>query len=201
MKEVFLNNSMRLINSKYDYDSDTKDRLKYGLETIYITITKLSVIFGVSLIFGLFKETLVFCLFINGLRTFAYGIHAKKSWQCYISSLFAFVFMPYIFTLISISFNQKIIISIICLVSLFIFAPADTHKRPIINKKQRFKLKIFSILVCLLYISIIFVCKNELLNNLIILAMITENIVINPIVYKIFNLPYDNYKEYLKSGV
>lgn len=201
MKEVFLNNSIHLITKNYSYDNDMIDRVKYGLEIIYITVTKMSVILGASLLFGLLKETLIFCLFMNGLRLFAYGAHAKKSWMCYISSLFAFVLMPYIFSIIEINFIQKIIISIFCLLSMIIYAPADTHKRPIINAKHRLKLKIMSTVICTLYITIVFISKNELLNNLILLSMITESLMVNPLIYKIFKLPYNNYKKYLKNGV
>lgn len=201
MKEVFLKSSMNLILSKYNYDSDTIDRIKYGLEIIYITVTKLIVIFGVSAIFNLLKETIIFTLFINGLRTFAYGIHAKKSWHCYISSLVAFVLMPYVFSNITFSYLQTISISVLCLLSMILYAPADTHKRPLVNKQHRLKLKFISTCVCLTYIFIIFISKNQLLNNLILLSMITESLLINPILYKLFNFPYNNYKEYLKNGV
>lgn len=201
MKEVFLNNSLNLINKNYNYDNNTIERITYGLEIIYISITKLTVIFGISALLGLFKETILCCLFVNGLRTFAYGLHAKKSSHCYISSLFTFVLMPFIF--INLIFNpvQKIIISILCLLSMIIFAPADTHKRPIINKNHRLKLKIISIIICTVYIIVIFVSKNEYMNSLIVLSMIVESFMINPIIYKIFDLPYDNYKAYQKSGV
>ncbi len=201
MKEVFLNKSMDLLSSKYNYDSLTKDKILYGLEIIYIFITKLSVILISALIFGLFKEMLIFTLLLNGLRTFAYGVHAKKSWHCYISSLVVFILMPYIFINININLIQKIIISILSLISMYVYAPADTEKRPIVNMNQRKKLKLYSVLVCTIYIILSFIIKNEMIINLILLSMITESFVINPFIYKIFNLPYDNYKEYLKNGV
>lgn len=201
MKEVFLNKSMDLLSSKYNYDSLTKDKILYGLEIIYIFITKLSVILISALIFGLFKEMLIFTLLLNGLRTFAYGVHAKKSWHCYISSLVVFILMPYIFINININLIQKIIISILSLISMCVYAPADTEKRPIVNMNQRKKLKLYSFLVCTIYIILSFIIKNEMIINLILLSMITESFVINPFIYKIFNLPYNNYKEYLKNGV
>ncbi len=201
MKEVFLNKSMDLLSSKYNYDSLTKDKILYGLEIIYIFITKLSVILISALIFGLFKEMLIFTLLLNGLRTFAYGVHAKKSWHCYISSLVVFILMPYIFIKININLIQKIIISILSLISMYVYAPADTEKRPIVNMNQRKKLKLYSFLVCTIYIILSFIIKNEMIINLILLSMITESFVINPFIYKIFNLPYNNYKEYLKNGV
>ncbi len=201
MKEVFLNKSMDLLSSKYNYDSLTKDKILYGLEIIYIFITKLSVILITALIFGLFKEMLIFTLLLNGLRTFAYGVHAKKSWHCYISSLVVFILMPYIFINININLIQKIIISILSLISMYVYAPADTEKRPIVNMNQRKKLKLYSFLVCTIYIVLSFIIKNEMIINLILLSMITESFVINPFIYKFFNLPYNNYKEYLKNGV
>ena len=201
MKEVFLNKSMDLLSSKYNYDSLTKDKILYGLEIIYIFITKLSVILISALIFGLFKEMLIFTLLLNGLRTFAYGVHAKKSWHCYISSLVVFILMPYIFINININLIQKIIISILSLISMYVYAPADTETRPIVNMNQRKKLKLYSFLVCTIYIILSFIIKNEMIINLILLSMITESFIINPFIYKIFNLPYNNYKEYLKNGV
>lgn len=196
MKEVFLEHSLNLLNNEYHYEGDDLDRIKYGLEVIYISITKMFVILLVSIIFRAFKETLLMIIFVNGLRTFAYGIHAKKSLHCYISSIICFVLSPLLFKNIEISIIQKILISIICFISYVVFAPADTHKRPLINKRHRTKLKINTLIVCSIYIAIIFISKNRLINNMIILSMITEMFVINPIIYKIFDMPYNNYMTY-----
>lgn len=196
MKEVFLNYSLQLLNKNYVYDNNTLDRVKYGLEIIYISITKTIVILSISAVLGLIKETILMILFINGIRKFAYGIHAKKSWQCYISSILIFIILPYIFKFIEFNVIQKVSISIISFIGYALFAPADTHKRPLPNKKHRKELKINTLVVCSIYILIIFISKNELLNNIIILSMITELFVINPIVYKIFDMPYNNFMAY-----
>ena len=196
MKEVFLEHSLQLLNKEYNYQDDDLDRVKYGLEVIYISITKMFVILLVSILFRAFKETLLMIIFVNGLRTFAYGIHAKKSWHCYVSSIICFVLSPMLFKYIEISSMQKILISVICFIGYAVFAPADTHKRPLINIKHRKKLKINTLIICSIYIAIIFISKNTLINNMIILSMITEMFVINPIVYKIFDMPYNNYMTY-----
>ena len=201
MKESIINRSVKLINSKYDHDNDTMDRIRYGLEIIYITVTKLGVIFFVAWICGLLKETLLLCLFVNGLRPFAYGAHAKEGWQCYVSSIFAFILMPYVFGFITFFLYQKIILSILTILSMFLYAPADTHKRPIINAKQRSRLKTMSLLMSVIYSILILVIKNEMITNLMLLAMLTQSFLINPFIYKIFKLPFDNYKTYLNRGV
>lgn len=196
MKDIIIDKSLSHLNNVYQYDTDTYDRVKYGLETIYISITKLIVVLSISLIFGVIKETLLTILFINGLRKFAYGMHAKKSWHCYVESTIVFVLFPYIFSKLIFDINQKIIISIICFLGYCIFAPADTHKRPLINKNHRKQLKIYTLIVCIAYISIIFISKNTLINNMIILSMISECFLINPIIYKLFSMPYNNYMTY-----
>lgn len=196
MKEVFLEHSLKLLNKEYNYQGDDLDRVTYGLEVIYISITKMFVILLVSIIFRAFKETLLMIIFVNGLRTFAYGIHAKKSWHCYVSSIICFVLSPMLFKYIEINTIQKILISVICFIGYAVFAPADTYKRPLINTKHRQRLKINTLIVCSIYIVIIFVSKNTLVNNMIILSMITQVFVINPIIYKIFDMPYNNYMTY-----
>ena len=114
MKELFLNNSINLLNKQYNYDNDTLDKVKYGLEVIYIILTKTTVILIISIIFNAFKETTLTMIFVNFLRIFAYGLHAKKSWHCYLSSTLCFVLIPKIFISIKISIIEKILVSFIC---------------------------------------------------------------------------------------
>ena len=44
MKKKFLNSSINILQKQYNYDNDTLDRVRYGLEVIYINVTKISVI-------------------------------------------------------------------------------------------------------------------------------------------------------------
>lgn len=200
MKEKFLNSSINILQKQYNYDINTLDRVKYGLEVIYINVTKISVILLTSLLFKIFKETLILIVFVNFIRMFAYGLHAKKSWHCYVSSILCFVFLPMLFTNVQINAISKIITSILVLISMFLFAPSDTQKRPLINAKQRKKLKVKSIIVTSIYIFLIFIIKDQYYSNLILLSLIIQSMLINPIIYKIFELPYNNYKVYKKAA-
>lgn len=198
MKDVIINKSLSLLNSTYNYNKNTLERVKYGLELIYISITKMIVILSISLFANMLKETIITIILFNGLRRYAYGIHAKKSIDCYISSTFIFVALPFIFILIKFSTIQKILISILSLISFILYAPADTHKRPLINEKHRKKLKIKTIIIGLIYILLIFIIKDTDIINLLLLSMIIESFVINPWIYKLFDMPYNNYKTYQK---
>ena len=64
MKKKFLDGSMNRIKKKYpEYDEEKLEIIEYGLEAIYITITKTIVIFLIAFILGVVKEVLFVLLF------------------------------------------------------------------------------------------------------------------------------------------
>lgn len=78
MKEVFVSKSFNLIQAKYNYNQDDQDRIRYGLEIIYITLTKLFAILFTSLIFGTLKETIIFAYLQQGLEHFRTEFTQRK---------------------------------------------------------------------------------------------------------------------------
>ena len=97
MKEVFLNHSLEFIsNSKGDLTQDEKEKLAYGLEGLYMTITKLVVIFLIAIIFGFVKEFLFTLIMFNIIRYVGFGYHANKSIICLISSTALLLGLPFI---------------------------------------------------------------------------------------------------------
>jgi accessory gene regulator B len=193
-----LNNSISLIK-KYNKNIGTKEveKIKYGLEGIYLTFTKLVIISGFSILLGIFKEFLMFTIFYNIIRMFAFGLHASKSYICLISSGIVFLALPYLATIININIIIKIILSALSLMLIFLYAPADTNKRPLINKRKRLRLKMASIIVTVIYIVIILIDNNSFISNIILLSLVTEIVLILPLTYKIFKLPYRNYATYV----
>lgn len=199
MKELFVNKSISLIKKNYSYNDIMYERIRYGLEIIYLSITKIFVILLVSYLLGMLKETIILMIFSTPLRNYSYGIHAKKSWHCYVSSIFCFVLLPKLIINYNLSIILRIAISIYALISMIIYAPADTHKRPIINTKHRKKLKYTSIIITITYIFLTILINDNYICNLIYLALLIQSTAIIPITYKIFKMPYNNYKAYQKG--
>ena len=199
MKELFVNKSISLIKKNYSYNDIMYERIRYGLEIIYLSITKIFVILLVSYLLGMLKETIILMIFSTPLRNYSYGIHAKKSWHCYISSIFCFVLLPKLIINYNLSIILRITISIYALTSMIIYAPADTHKRPIINTNHRKKLKYTSIIITISYIFLTILINDNYICNLIYLALVIQSTAIIPITYKIFKIPYNNYKAYQKG--
>ncbi len=196
MKEVIINNIMLNIKNNKDYTEQKLKEIKYGLEALYLTTTKIAVIYIIAIILNSYKElTLIFLLY-GTLRLTGFGIHAKSSKECWISSLLIFVPIPYILKFIFIPKYINIILSIIGTILLLIYSPADTEKRPLIHKKKRIIYKIITTTIGTIYTILNIVINNNVLSNIITFSILLEAIIVLPISYKLFGLKYNNYLNY-----
>ena len=199
MKKFILDNCMNIIINNKQYNETKLAEIRYGLEGLYLTTTKLIVITTIAIIFGILKEYLIFLFIYNIIRIPSFGLHATKSWICLLSSTIIFIGIPLIIKNINLNIITKIIIGTVFTITICIFSPADTHKRPIVNKKRRRIYKILSTIISIIYVILAIIIKNEYTSNCFIFAIILQNIIISPITYKIFKLPYNNYKTYIKT--
>lgn len=201
MKKAFLNKSMNIIkNNSSNISEERLAEIRYGLENFYLSITKLILILIVTALLGIVKEFIVFLLLYNVLRLFAFGMHASKTYICLIISGIIFITLPYIATILVMPVYLKVMIYIFCMLMIVLYAPADTHRRPIIKAKRRLVYKVLSTITCAIFIVISFVSKNTFLSNCLILSLITEVALILPITYKLFRMPYKNYLTYRSRG-
>lgn len=200
MKKKFLNSSINTIKKKYpEYDEEKLEVIAYGLEALYITITKTIVILLLAWILGVIKETFFILLFYNIIRTTSFGMHAKKSSHCYIISGVLFIGMGLICRYIGINFYIKLLITSLSFITLLIYAPADTYKRPLVNAKKRKIYKIVTAINSLIYIILIIFLDGYQISNYLMLGLLDASLVIHPLTYRMFQLPYNNYKNYETS--
>lgn len=198
MKKRFLKWSLGLIKNNNPKISNVRlDEIRYGLEGIYLTITKTIFIFTICYLLKIFKEMLLLLIFFNILRTTGFGLHAKKSWMCWISSTIMFVILPLLSKNIIIPYYMKLILGMIGIILISLYAPADTEKRPLVNKKKRTIWKIITTINCSILVICSLIIKDQIISNLIIFGIYSQIILILPLTYKIFNLKYNNYKEYM----
>ncbi len=201
MKDYVVNKCINLLKDSGDYDEVKLAEIKYGLEGLYMLISKLIIIIILSILLGIVKEVLIFLLIYNFIRMPSFGLHATKSWICLLSSSIIFIGIPYLIKFIVFPIWVKVIAGIILILLIFKNAPADTYKRPIVSKKRRQVYKFLSTLVAIIYVFASLFVSNQFIANGFLLALVVQSCMISPLVYKMFNLPYDNYKEYLKNQV
>lgn len=164
-----------------DLDIIKLEELRYGLLGLYTLITKTSVIILFSIILGFFKEFIIFLIFYSLLRGVGYGTHAKSNIMCWIYSTVLLLGVPYIFTLLKLSNIARSIIWSICFLNFIIFCPADTDKRPMINKVRKLKFKLVILIISIIYLVLIF--KVEYIAKLVLAAMVLESLLTNPLGY------------------
>lgn len=200
MKKKFLNNSMKEIRNKFpEYNDDKLEEIEYGLEAIYIVLTKTVVIFALAIILNIFREVFFTLLFYNLLRTTAFGMHAKKSSHCYILSSIFFLGGGLICKYIDINLYLKLILGFISLIFLILYAPADTYNRPLINKKKRIIYKTITIINGLIYFISMTILNKHIISDYLFLGLLEASLMIHPFTYRMFQLPYNNYKNYNTS--
>jgi len=199
MKDLVISNSLNLIrNNKPEYSDEKIDEIEYGLVGLYLMISKTIIICGISIILGIFKELIIFTLIYNVIRMPSFGLHASSSKICLIASTIMFIGLSYINTIIVIPVNIKIILGIIGIILIFKNSPADTEKRPIVNSKRRMVYKFISTIIAIIFVVLSVVVTNNLLSNCFLFALLLQCFMTAPSIYKLFGMPYDNYKTYIK---
>lgn len=201
MKDLVVTGIMNNITKYYNYDNTKLSEIKYGIESLYLTITKTIIIFIISFLLNITKELMLLFVFYSLIRLTGFGVHAKKSWHCWATSLIIFVVTPLLIKNISINENILIINYVLFTLLLLRFAPADTEKRPLINKKKRITYKILTVLITITYLLISLKLKyNTTIINTLYFSTLLETIFILPCTYKLFGVKYNNYKNYKKKG-
>ena len=122
MRKKFLKSTMSIIKKKYpDYNEEKLEVIEYGLETLYIMVSKTIVISLIALFLGVFKEMLIITIFYNIIRTTAFGMHAKESWQCYIISITLFIGGALLYKYVNVNFYIKAVVSAVAYIFLVIY--------------------------------------------------------------------------------
>lgn len=197
MRKKFLKNTMNCIKKKYpNYDDEKLEIIEYGLESLYIMVAKTIVISLIALVLNVFKEMLIIMILYNIIRTTAFGMHAKESWQCYIISITLFIGGALLFKYVDVSFYVKAIISAISYIFLVIYAPADTYKRPLVNTKKKKIYKIITVINSSIFLILVIILRGSNVSTALSLGLLDSMLMIHPLTYRMFHLPYDNYKTY-----
>ncbi|MCL1950903.1 MAG: accessory gene regulator B family protein [Turicibacter sp.] len=111
-------------------------KIKLGIEVFLINLTKMTIIYGVAFGLGILRETFILNLAYFLLRRHSYGLHAKASLNCTIVSLLVFVGLPYFLRSFEADYLMTVIGFIPVFVGLYLYAPADTEKNPLLGEKR-----------------------------------------------------------------
>ena len=199
MKEVIVKKIINYIQKKKNLDEYNLEIIKYGISNLYLQISKIIVITTLAIILNIFRPYLIFTILYNIIRLPSFGIHAKKSWQCWVTSIIFFIGFPYLISIVRLNNYIHFFIALFSTIYITIYSPADTVKRPIISQKRRLIYKILSMNISILYVILSYLIKDKIIAYSLLFSLVLQCIIISPITYKIFDMPYDNYKNYRKE--
>ena len=200
MKKIIVDKTMELIKENGNYSDEKLAEIKYGIEGLYLTFSKLIIIGLLAYFLGIFKEVVIFLLIYNVIRTTSFGLHATKSWICLLSSTIIFIGFPILCQYLVLNNNVKLILGLIFILFIYKNSPADTYKRPIVNAKRRLFFKYSSTFIAIIFVYCSILLNNNFICNCFLLSLLVQSFMIAPTVYKIFKLPYNNYITYLANN-
>lgn len=201
MKKKFIENSLNLIKQNKKIDELEEKKLRYGLEGFYNVSVKTIVMFFLAIILNIVPHYILLILVYSSLRLYGFGIHMKTSTQCWLTTVPIYIGGCLLIKYVSFSNVISIFIWLFGFLSFLLFAPADTPARPLIHKEKRRRAKILSIIILSCYFIFFYCIQSTTLKNIILYGVFMESISINPIVYKLFHTPFNNYKSYVKTTI
>ncbi|WP_312540721.1 accessory gene regulator AgrB [Enterococcus sp.] len=188
---------LKKIQAQEYMSDDEYANVCYTVESFLINITKTFQVYLLATILGVAKETFFMHLPYMLLRRYAGGWHAKTSLSCSMFSIFVFVGIPLSITGFSQPLSPIINFSMAA-ISLWIvwrYAPADTEKNPLFDKRERDIRRFKSIAIVMLILATAFIVNNSFVQSLILIGLFIESIMINPLFYKLMRRSYQNYEK------
>ncbi|OPX45183.1 accessory protein regulator protein B [Ruminiclostridium hungatei] len=187
------------LNSHFKKEGLELVKMRLGMEILLINITKFIVVFSAAAGLNLFREALFICLVFGSIRKTAFGLHAKSSLVCTVSTFSMFVGGGYISHSIKLNNCMVFAAFLVMNILLYIYAPADTENHPLPQRQLREKLRKRTVATGIFLMILALLVPSQLIKSMMTLAVGFGTIKILPITYKIFNRGYRNYEKYHRA--
>ncbi|MBC6316622.1 accessory gene regulator B family protein [Listeria grandensis] len=184
----------RTIFRDREVDEDRFAIVKYGVEIFLVNVTKGITVYLAAALLGMIWQTLVVHLSYLFIRRHSFGLHAKTSLGCTITSVVMFVVLPYFVKEVQLSDWIIMSISAFILLNIALFSPSDTENMPLFNAQKRHVLRRKSILNTFFILMTLVFIPVEVAKTLILLGACYQVIAIHPMTYKLLKRRYKNYE-------
>ena len=166
-----------------DNNEAAREECKYGLMAIYMNAWKTIVLIILTLIFGIWRQVVLFAIPYIVLRLFSHGLHLKSAIACTLLGLTYYLGISSLVMVITIPPSLQIGLWITCFILFALYAPAATKRRPIFPRERRVK-KIASLIVLAVLAAVSYVLAGDIA-NIFLAAVLCQTVNILPISYKI----------------
>lgn len=187
---------------------DEREVMSFGITRILEDIPKYTAIFFISLFLNILPLVGIVLLITIVYKTFIGGAHARSNIVCFISSTVMFLAPALMAKYIEFNIVATYVMYLLVLISsiyvILRIAPADTEEIPILKKNKRLKLKIMgAISFLILYTVSVFIIKDKIVSNIILLTILSINLAATNTAYKLFKCKHsyesDEFKPYYNT--
>ncbi|WP_153733308.1 accessory gene regulator ArgB-like protein [Sporosarcina obsidiansis] len=165
---------VNLLINQQKYTELDQAKIRYGVRIIVSELYKFVLIYGIALLLGSVLPTFVTHMTFYVLRQKAFGYHFASARSCIFWSIVAF---PVLSGLL-VAFPQPLwlvgIIGTLSVMVIFLFAPVDTEKHQIVNKKHYLYLR-RHLRIRLLAVLFVFCVVSEPIQSFIILGLFIQS--------------------------
>ena len=198
----YLTNKIRKENP--EIDDERAAIIDYGMHLIVGEIPKFFILIAISVLLGIWKQTLIAFIAILPYRVVSGGFHLKTHIGCIIGTILFYCGIPVLAKTLILNQTVKYIVTfsiwIFGMIMIKLYAPADTENVPIISKKERRKKQILSYIIFTISICVGIIIKDTVISNIIIYGMLIQTISITRFAYNITNNKY-GYEIYENSTI
>ena len=167
-----------------------------GIERILMSVSKLLIIYALSLLLGVFVQTVIIQFSFSLLKRYSLGLHALSNTVCTVVSCLLFVIIPWVLTGFELTNIGTVIAFIPVMSCLYLYAPADTKARPLIGAQLRTRFKQKAMVCGIIILMAALVIPNERVKLLVTIGAVYQVITILPLTYKILKRSERNYENY-----
>ncbi|MBS6114281.1 accessory gene regulator B family protein [Thomasclavelia spiroformis] len=188
----FLANKITNIFARYDYKHRDAELFKVGINIILRYLIFGLTILAISLLLNDIIYIFFFDLFLIILRRKLGGIHANKTYICFIISIITFSFIPYYFSKLTINKHVICLMSLLELLILYFIPPCKVNNRKYPSSfynKMNFQKKIIIISYFILLVLGAILSKT-------LTSIICFSVLVN-----ILSILFNQYKNYKKENL
>lgn len=183
IEQLAINLSSKLGN-KLNKSKEEIEVIKYGLFILLHTTIAILITAVLGIITGTFIEIMLISITAASLKRYSGGIHASTPLRCIILGLMMTVILSFIckFLVYILDFKGLLLFSIASLIVvsyiLYIKCPVGNKNKPLkkesIRKRLRKKTFKFMMFICIIILSLLFICINIKLQTIYIIIISIE---------------------------
>ena len=178
-----------------DINEEKEMVIDFGVRLIIGEIPKIILLNIIGFLLGIGWYTVVMFFLLAPYRSSTGGFHLKTHTGCMITTMVLYL-LPIILAKTVTITNNIVFYSLVAVVTImsiiFIakYAPADTENIPILAKKDRKTKKIKAYIWLAILITIILFIPNHIISYMFLYGIFLQNLTLTPIAYKITNNKY-----------